>query len=519
MEPEVKKMTTPHHGQLPPLSVVKEQLNRVRQILLDLGLASAPISFMELTPYSYLFPELQDEPGALLPQGEETVEKLIALGHSMKEPAGDPKDSTIPAAYTYFGQFFDHDVTQELHSDRMIRSLNDPKLEPLSRAEIDAEIKNARTPTLDLDCIFGTMANGDPVPQREERLLLGAVTASGHRPKNKNAENDLPRLPSYADARVDRKALIGDARNDENLIISQLHVAFLRAQRVIVGHGHTFDEARMLLRQHYQWLVINDYLMRIADNDIVNGILTHGNRVFRPSRLDMSMPLEFSAAAFRFGHSMVRSEYQYNVNFMGDAALGLGQLFTRVIFRNGIHKESPTLPESLIIQWEEFLDGGANRARRIDTRVVEPLSSLTGEDGQRLDGTLASLAARNLLRGYLLRLPVGEMVARALGFKPLSPGDIASVAEKANPSQKEVLSAPLFKNRTPLWYYILAEAAATAGNKLGPVGSTIVAEVLIGMVRRSADSILAQPDWKPTLGKKPGVFNLFDFFLLADVWR
>src|SRR5215217_1087451 len=119
-------MPSPQHGQLASLAQVKEKLDAIRNILLELGLASAPLSFTKLSPYGYMFPELQDDPDALLPEDESTVEKLIALGHSMKEPAGTPRESSIPSAYTYFGQFIDHDVTQELRSDRMIASLNDP---------------------------------------------------------------------------------------------------------------------------------------------------------------------------------------------------------------------------------------------------------------------------------------------------------------------------------------------------------------------------------------------------------
>jgi hypothetical protein len=501
-------------------------LDEIRKTLLDLGLASAPISFRELTPYGYMFPQLQDDPGALLLEGAETVGKLITLAQTMKESANAPNDSGIPSAYTYFGQFIDHDVTQELRSDRMIPSLDNPELKPFSPADIKSDIQNARTPTLDLDCVYGTTFNGEPVPRLKAELVVGSVSESnsGKRPAGKNNENDVPRLPPSNDPRLDRKALVGDARNDENFIISQLQVAFLRAHRTIVGRGHSFEEARTLLRQHYQWLVIHDYLKRIADNNIVEDILTHGNRVFRPKEFSLFMPFEFSAAAFRFGHSMVRSTYQYNINFLGGNALGLGDLFTPVAFRKTF-KGSPRLPETMIIQWELFMDGGLNRSRRIDTSMVEPLSSLTGEDGLPMDGVLASLAARNLLRGYVLRIPVGQQVAWALGFEPLKPTQIQEVARQANLEQVAALGDPEDKKgllqRTPLWYYILAEAAAGSddGNSLGPVGSTIVAEVLIGMVRRSEDSILAQPGWKPTLGKKPGVFTLFDFFLLADVWR
>jgi hypothetical protein len=512
------------HGQLPTLADVNKKLNEIRQSLLDLGLASAPLSFTGLTPYGYLFPQLQEDADALLPVGRETFDGLVALGRAMKEPADDPRDSTIPSAYTYFGQFVDHDITQELRSDRMIESLIDPDLKPFRPEVIADNIKNARTPTLDLDCVYGTTASGDPVPSFESLLGIGTIAElPGPVPealKKKAPENDVPRTPLAADARIDRKARIGDSRNDDNFITSQLHVAFLKAHRAIVRRGYTFEEARTLLRQHYQWLVIDDYLPRVANAGIVRDILAHGNRVFRPKTFGLYMPLEFSAAAFRFGHSMVRSTYEYNDNFLGPNALGLSDILTHAAFRNKF-PNAPGLPRNMLIQWEMFMDGGPNRARRIDPRVVAPLSSLTDSHGEALKGDFANLAVRNLLRGYLLRLPTGQKVAQALGLKPLTFGELVRTAVEASPQQLSVLLDGGFLRHTPLWYYILAEAAAgpDSGNSLGPVGSTILAEVLIGMIRRSEDSILAQPGWKPTLGEKPGAFKLIDLFRLADVWR
>ena len=44
-----------------------------------------------------------------------------------------------------------------------------------------------------------------------------------------------------------------------------------------------------------------------------------------------------------------------------------------------------------------------------------------------------------------------------------------------------------------LWHYLLAEANHHGGQRLGPVGSTIIADVLIGLVRRSDDSYRSPP--------------------------
>jgi hypothetical protein len=203
------------------------------------------------------------------------------------------------------------------------------------------------------------------------------------------------------------------------------------------------------------------------------------------------MPLEFTVAAFRFGHSMIRSSYDFNVNFPPSRAFLL-RLFN-------VLSRYPTLPEKWIIQWENFVEGGANLARPIDTRLAAPLS--------------VRLTLLDLLRGYVFRLPTGQAVARALGLGAMTDAHISGVA--ASQEQADVLRNSGFAGRTPLWFYILAEAAHfQKGQRLGPVGSTLVASVLIGLIRRSKDSFLNIPGWTPTLR---GVFDLPGLLRLAGV--
>ena len=154
--------------------------------------------------------------------------------------------------------------------------------------------------------------------------------------------------------------------------------------------------------------------------------------------------------------------------------------------------------------------------------LVEPLFDLRDELGQPIaegTGDGARLAVRNLLRGYLLRMPTGQAVARALGVDPLSAADVEAAA--GSDAQRTILRNAGFLERTPLWYYILAEAmAASEGARLGAVGSTIVAEVLVGLVHRSEDSILrCRYPWSPTLGQTAGKFDLADLLRLAGVLR
>src|SRR5580765_3931025 len=496
------------HGEIPSLERLADaqggtrRINRTAKVPFDFAVIQEP------TPFGYLFPELQT-PETLLASSRQTRDGLIDLGMTMREPEYDSTpDSATPSAYTYLGQFIDHDITFEAKSDSLA-TLDDPDLEPLSLETITDQLKNGRTPSLDLDNVYYK-----PAPRIASRLRVGVVAPNGNRPPNKDIANDLPRRPPSTDKENDRAALIGDFRNDENLIIAQLHVAFLRAHNAIAGRGRTFDEARSLLRQHYQWLVIKDFLNRIADPEIVNSILLNGNQVFRPPLDQLFMPLEFSVAAYRYGHSMVRPQYNVNLNFSGPSAATLQDLFTLTAVSGRLRKFD-TLPEDWIIEWRNFLDEGSNRAREIDTRLTGGLFDLQafGKEMPRE----ARLPVRNLLRGYLLRLPTGQAIARALGLPVMTPREIETVAASVSDEQLAAVRACNFSQRTPLWYYILAESANRLSSVLGPVGSTIVAEVLIGLIRNSKDSILRERNWRPTLGATPGRFTLHDLLKLGGV--
>jgi hypothetical protein len=496
------------HGIIRPL----ERLHLAAETVSDLNRAvKLPFSFAitsGTSRFDYLFPNLQTR-DALLPETREMRALLVNLGSSMIDPnSASSANSTIPSAYTYLGQFIDHDITFEAKSDNIVK-LSDRDFRVLTPEEIRTKITNGRTPGLDLDHVYYK-----PAPRNCSQMVVGFVSDRKKKTPMPWKANDLPRTPPNLKDEADRVPLIGDKRNNENLIISQLHVAFLRAHNAITAQGHTFDEARKILRRHYQWIVIKDFLTRICDPQIVNDILLSGNKVFQPKRDDLFMPFEFSVAAYRFGHSMVRNAYQYNSNFPNASLL---DLFT-VTALSGKLKAMPTLPDNWIINWSNFVDGGANRARPIDTAISTKLFDLLEfQMPVPLPVETRRLSVRNLLRGYMLRLPSGQAVADALKLPVMSPALIEEVASSISGDQLAAVRAGEFSRRTPLWYYVLAEAAAKSTGRLGPVGSTIVAEVLIGLIRGSKDSFLRKAGWKPTLGQTPGVFTLSDLFALAGV--
>ena len=515
------------HGQHITTGDVQEASAQMAERSADVALAFAMVQPADLHAFDFMFPGLQADPNNLLPEDPSTITKLVNLGRTMRDRGraapNDPGDGNIPAAYTYFSQFVDHDLTLEALS-ASLPELLDPNLTPMPIPQITSTLKNARTATLDLDNVYSAPAPRDPAAP--DKMALGRVSSTGSaarplaRPAGKGDDNDVPREPRNTDHAHDRAALIGDPRDDENTIIAQLQVAFLKAHNVLVDQGHSFEEARTILRQHYQHIVIHDYMRRVVDPAIADDILQNGPKAFDPSPSNFFIPLEFSAAIYRFGHTMVRNAYNFNVNFNfgpGGIPATLGLLFTFSAL-SGELGDFDTLPENWIIEWERMIDAGQpfDKTRRMDTKLVEFLFDLRSVQGTSEAGDGARLAVRNLLRGYLLRMPTGQAVAAALGIPALKPVDIEQAAADAD--QVQALQDGGFLERTPLWFYILAEAAHAGGNHLGPVGSTVVADVLVGLARRSADSIFDVPNWRPTLpSATPGDFQLRDLLAFAGV--
>jgi heme peroxidase len=448
----------------------------------------------------------------------ENIANLTKLGQAMSAGFDPPKDgkddeeSGIPALYTYFGQFIDHDLTFDPASS--LQKQDDP----------DA-LTDFRTAAFDLDNVYGRGPDDQPYLYDGGNVFLKGTPLKGGNDPN---ATDLPRNNANPS-----RALIGDPRNDENSIVSQLQGLFLRFHnRTLADNPNLpFPKIQKLVRFHYQYVILNDFLPRIIHSSVLADLKTNGH--FDQHRLkffhwknEPFMPVEFSVAGYRLGHSMIRPGYRLN-----DAVL-------RPIFPvPSPPADPPGLLEGLTgframnsnwgIDWGRFIDidirtydgsSDENKKRlqfayRIDTSLVNPLSNLPPS----VASNPSSLPARNLLRGWHMGLPSGQQVAEAMGVEPLQDKDIRIGKGVDQPAQGEepmsiTTISSTFANNCPLWTYVLAEAMAMQETvkvpvketvsittpRLGPVGGRIVAEVFLGLMFGDNHSLLSlAPNWQP----------------------
>jgi len=447
-----------------------------------------------------------------LPFDAPTQALLQQLGDFMADPSrGAGTDSTIPAGYTYFGQFVDHDITLDISS----------KLD----ADTDATtINNMRSPAVDLDSLYGRGPALDPFlyqfpnagPPTAIKFLIGTNqnvggggpgSIGGSGPMGVPTNSDLPRVSTNT-------AVIGDPRNDENLIVSQFHHAMLKFHNQVVDGlvaasfaGDIFLEAKRTVTHHHQWAVVHDFLTRICGATAVNTALTS---VTAAKGSSFSMPVEFAVAAYRFGHSMIRERYWVNA---AQISAPLNDVFA--------FARNPLLPvfSNWVVDFNAFFDTGLiaavhNKATKIDSTLAPGLDLLPG-----FSGLMAMLASRNLLRGLALGLPSGQGLAGHFGVAALTS---AQLKQGLPPAEAALLDSNggLLLTKTPLWYYVLREAAVlNSGNQLGPVGGRVVADTFVRMLKRDADSFLnTSAPFAPSLPSAvAGTFTVADLVNFARV--
>ena len=481
---------------LPPFAQASDT---VRAGLMEVGMAGGIMDARD---------ELVAGPKALI------VDPTVNGNPTATNPYGtNPDNPTMTAGSTFVGQFTDHDITFDQTSQLGVPQ--NPLISP-----------NTRTPALDLDSVFG----GGP-GLRPDLYVENPDGSVGPKLKlgSGGVHEDIPRV---ANGDGTYTGLLGDPRNDENLItaglhcghilfynrvldeLSELDLSALPAPRVadrrdLSNRYVAFLLAREVTLWHYQWLLVNEHLPQIAGQQIVNDVLARGNRFYRPPAGDAFMPIEFGAAAYRFGHSMVRPSYRANfTSGTGDSTNPAADPFFALVFdatepdfsapvsydRDDLLGGYPA--PRRYIGWQTFFDlgdGQVKNNKKIDTTISSVLFTLpVPAIAPHTQTSPTVLPQRNLLRQLTWGLPSGQQVARAMGTEALTPADLSDIAGVYRP----------FGTSTPLWYYILAEAKALAsGLNLGPVGGRIVTETLIGLLRADPTSYLsAHPRFQPFLG-------------------
>jgi hypothetical protein len=459
-------------------------------------------------------------PGGILDAGDDLAAGPTALivdptvngNPTATDPYGsNPDNPTMSAGSTFVGQFIDHDITFD-----QVSRLGVPQKPALS--------PNTRTPALDLDSVFG----GGPA-LRPDLYLPNPDGSVGPQLKlgSGGVHEDVPRV---ANGDGSYSALLGDPRNDENVMVAGLHCAHILFYNRVLDQLGEFDTRRfpaaaagdvstdgyaqfLLSREitlwHYQWLLVNEHLPQIAGQALVDDVLSNGNRFYRPQVGEAFMPIEFGAAAYRFGHSMVRPSYRLNfTSGTGDGSSPTAAPFFGLVF----DPEQPdfsgpvsTDRDDLLggypaprryVGWQTFFDFGDGQVKhnkKIDTTISTVLFTLPlPAIAPHTETSPTVLPQRNLLRQLTWGLPSGQRLAKAMGEAPLAASDLEEIGSVH----------PHFARSTPLWYYLLAEAKAmTDGVTLGPVGGRIVVETLIGLLRADPTSYLnLLPGFVPFLG-------------------
>ena len=464
--------------------------------------------------------------GGLIDANDNLTDPIQSI---VNQPVLSPDNLDNPnmtAGVTFFGQFLDHDITLDKKSELMKKT--NPK-----------KTVNFRSAAFDLDSVYGNGPSDLPelydLSSEFIKFKTEAIPGSEAVSRNGATRFDLPRDATG-------EAILGDSRNDENIILSQFHLAMLKfhnavTDQLIAQYGNDpsnanriFAEAQQTVRWHYQWIILNKFLPLTIGQERVNATLTKTAMTFNLQDPDNfhqvgqginaiktpRIPVEFSVAAYRFGHSQIRPSYRVNFGPTG------GSPFFAFIFDDSIEGK-PADPSDMrggvraarrFVDWQTFFnfgDGLFRPNKRIDTKLSTPLFLLPGvkapAPGLPTDGE-QSLASRNLMRHVNFGIASGQAIAQTIGVPALTPSQLVDVAPYG------------LEKSTPLWFYVLKEAELQeSGLRLGSVGSHIVGEVFVGLLRADKTAYLnCNPNWTPTLPSETvGTFKMTDLLRFAGV--
>ena len=498
--------------------------------------------------YAYLFPDLAGDERVGCFQGctpRQTWDRLRAFEVATRVPLSDMPvlQMRLPAAYTYFGQFVNHDISAPSGDVvggaaavpmGVVGAVDPPGLDRSRRASpavILESFVNEHPRPLMLCSLYGDGPDSaDPdiralyepdgkrfrlgLTRTEEPAVLATQVVDLTAVEHAKGARDIPRK--------DGRPLIADQRNDENLVISQLHLALMLFHNKAVaaleplfpGAAECFAAARALVTRHYHWLILNDWLPKLLSPALRRPIGRYPSRLSGPE-----VPLEFTTAAFRFGHSMVGAAYDFNANFgvngrISDEGARLEELFGFTSARH-MGRDGPggpdALPDHWVIDWERMtrLIPGTRTtaprtfgsAERIDLSFAPDMLNIVGDSEVAVHG---SILFRNLMRGFHRRIPFGQDLAARYGVTPLTEAEVRSALPQERalaPGQKglRALAEDMgFLRQTPAWLYFLCEAAVREkGERVGETASHIIADTIIGLLRQDDGSLLNSGPWHP----------------------
>jgi hypothetical protein len=501
--------------------------------------------------YSYLFPDLADAPDAGCFRGTDDIgtiqrlkefERAFDPGNPLFAPPALTFD--LPAAYTYFGQFLNHDISApvggllqnlgQVPPVGIIGTIDPAGLGKDWRADVATILQhfmNEHARPLSLASLYGDGPGSDDRAVRALYQPDGSFQLAKVFPVPPEILGETTKLPENAfdhakDApdllRQGPLPLIADRRNDGNLILSQLHLAFLlfhnKAVKKLTTPGASpkdvFTKARDLVTKHYHWLILNDFLPAILSKSVQAKPLSD----WTPRPLPpWTVPMEFTTAAFRFGHSMVGRSYDYNANFGRENKLAdratLAQLFSFTSARQmgDPRGRIPQLPDHWVIDWDRMTrsDAPANpkaasgRAERID---LDFALAMLNEAGDARITAHGSIFFRNLLRGFHRRVPFGQKLAEACGVPRLSREQIKAAMPQRRPPKGPYTSPAAaaeslgILDETPAWLYFLCEAQVLeGGTRVGPTASHIIADTILSLMIEQSSAVLSNGGaaWHP----------------------
>jgi hypothetical protein len=430
---------------------------------------------------------------------------LTLLANTMLDPNGraPTQGSKVSAGMTYFGQFIDHDLT----------------LDQASQLGTTADLNtlpNERTSFFDLDNVYG--------------LTNQYLNASGlfNIGRNVNGDEDLPRDATGI-------AIIADPRNEENQIIGELQLAFLKYHnRVFTDVSaanpnftlqQKIDTSKLIVTNHYQWIVVNDFLASITGRFFSRLFDAAGVPIISPEIQAMypNMAIEFAGALYRMGHSMVRDSYYVNKNF--DVFPIFSPTLPAPLITDPDLRGFQPLPANFTIDWSMFFpmpfSKGFQVAERFDTFMNQTLFQLPISVANT-----ASLAERNLLRGKTYGLPTGQDLARAFGIPEAeiltrTKGNMIVQTQDFPLITANDLNRleTVFGDTTPLFYYGLKDNHVNGnGEHLGSLSSKVIGETILSLMKNNPNSYLNN-GFNPTAGQfgcvTSGVYTFAEFFTYA----